>query len=683
MKVSLTALSLMACKARRPFVLSAMLMSLVACVPASIPGARDVKIPAPTQAEERKQAVNERPDSVLYLPLGKDVLTPESSLDDPLPNEMVGPFELRGETLAGALQLILADYEIPLAFESEEGLTRQITVSNLKGPLDLVVKRVCGLANLYCSFEDGLLVVKETQIFTVSIPPVGGDQDIMSTVATGLAAITGQTPIIDQGTRTIVYTATQRNAKQAEQYFQRLRSSTALIVFEIYIWEVSLNASNATGIDWENISQFGKFAAGISVPGSAVSNFNPISIGLPTTGDVAFGADQVIQFISNFGAVKTISQPQITVLSGGTASLRVADTVNYVSSLERSSDEGETSVSTETDTVDTGFTLNIGSAWDNSTIYGNIDIELQEFRGFTAFDTGGGSLQLPQTTERQLQTQVRIRPGDSLLIAGLVRENDDFDKTGPGFNQPILPTSRSAEINNVELVFLMRPRVIVYTNEEDRQRVEKNMDRGGVIDTTAPPRPVEVSATLPETHIEPIQFVTEEVEPNMDLPPVEIRPMVPVAPVAPVQEQALPREEPQAMLPPPDIMNPSLTERVPEKKPEPKVVAKVVPDKKPESEIEEYVLAPDMDIVPGNKPVLSALNPEMDITDQMAEEASRVEPAAGLLPMDAEMDSADGWRVDDTKMELTEDGEWMIPETGIFSSKGGLDLLNPGDDDSE
>jgi hypothetical protein len=39
--------------------------------------------------------------------------------------------------------------------------------------------------------------------------------------------------------------------------------------------------------------------------------------------------------------VKTISQPQITVLSGAKASLRAADTVNYVSSLSRSVDDGE------------------------------------------------------------------------------------------------------------------------------------------------------------------------------------------------------------------------------------------------------------------------------------------------------------------------------------------------------
>ena len=74
-------------------------------------------------------------------------------------------------------------------------------------------------------------------------------------------------------------------------------------------------------------------------------------------------------------------------------------------------------------------------------------------------------MQLPQTTERELSTQIRIRPGDSLLIAGLVRESDEYDSSGPGFNKPIFRTSRSAIVSNTELVFLLKPRVIVYTAE--------------------------------------------------------------------------------------------------------------------------------------------------------------------------------------------------------------------------
>lgn len=439
---------------------------LLSCSPVNVPGARNLSVPSPTMAAQRQDAVNEKPDSVIYLPLGSDVLVPKSPGSAGLPKDVVGPFELRSETVAGALQLILADYEIPMAFETDAGFERTVTVTNLRGSLDDIVRKVCSLADLYCAFEGGLLIVKETQTFTVTVPPIGGDNDILSDIAKGLQAITGAAPITESATRTIIYEATNRTSELAERYFQRVRASTALIVFEVYIWEVSLNNGNSTGIDWEGIEAFGKFATGISVPGSVGANFNPISIGLPTTGGVTFGSDDVFQFISEYGAVKTISQPQITVLSGATASLRAADTVHYVSSLTRSIEDGETTVSTETDSVDTGFTLEIASHWDNATVYGEIDINLEEFKGFQNFDADGTVLQLPQTTERELSTQIRIRPGDSLLIAGLVRENDEFDTSGAGFDSPFLPTSRAVATSNTELVFLLKPRVIVYTDEE-------------------------------------------------------------------------------------------------------------------------------------------------------------------------------------------------------------------------
>ena len=454
-------------KSRRRIYFSCILSFVLcsSCAQVDVPGARGLDIPSPTVANQRQKAVNERPDSVMYLPLGADVLVPESDQGDPLPNEMVGPFELRSENLAGALQLILSDYEIPLAFQTNEGLTRTITVSNLRGPLNDVVNKVCGLADLYCAYEGGVLVIKETQTFTVSIPPIGGENDILSTLTSGLTAITGQEAVTESSTRTIIYEATNRTAQMAERFFQRLRANTALIVFEVFIWEVSLNTDNATGINWEQIDSFGKFSSGISLPGGAGAAFGtPISIGLPTTGDFAFDGTDVLEFISNYGAVKTISQPQITVLSGAEATLRAADTINYVSSLTRTSDDGDVTVSTETDSVDTGFTLTISSNWDNATIYGNIDIELQEFREFTTFGEGTETeIQLPSTTERELSTQIRIRPGDSLLIAGLVRESDQYDKSGPGFNSPIIPLSQGGAKTNTELVFLLKPRVIIYT----------------------------------------------------------------------------------------------------------------------------------------------------------------------------------------------------------------------------
>ena len=560
----------MTCTAFSKYVLHcAALLAILAvssCAWVDIPDSRNVNIPSPTSPEARQKAINERPDSVMYLPLGEDVLVPEIMQDDDFPKEMVGPFELRNETVAGALQLILADYDISLAFETQEGLTRRITVANLRGDLGKVVHEICSLANLYCSYEDGTIVIKDSQTFTVTLPPIGtaDDTNYMTDVAAGLAAILGTgasgssgQPIVDATTRTIVYSATQRTADVANRYFQRLRANTAMIVFETYIWEVSLNSGNSTGIDWSKITSFGKFNTSIALNGSVGPDFtNPISIGLPTTQDITGTPNDLISFLSQFGAVKTISQPQITVLSGSKAELRVADTRNYVSQIATTLDNNQSTTSVNTDSVDTGFTLSIASSWDKATVYAGVNIELTDVKRIDDFPfnstSGGGStiIQLPQTAERQLQTQIRVRPGDSVLIAGLVRENDNFDSRGIGFMKPIIPDSRTAESENLELVILLRPRVIVYTAPNDKRYVDYAMKKhklpGAGPDLTSPKDAdhpagsvVPLQEEIPSGTPAPLTSLETETPRTAHVQPVtQGQPIVPVSPVAPAQVPA-------------------------------------------------------------------------------------------------------------------------------------------------
>jgi hypothetical protein len=57
-----------------------------------------------------------------------------------------------------------------------------------------------------------------------------------------------------------------------------------------------------------------------------------------------------------------------------------------------------------------------------------VEIELQEFQGFDDFERMARQIQLPRATERELSTQIRIRPGDSLLIAwSRARKRPAFD----------------------------------------------------------------------------------------------------------------------------------------------------------------------------------------------------------------------------------------------------------------
>lgn len=439
------------------------MIMLTACG-ASVPGAVEVDIDNPQFPASRPEAVNDLEESVVYVTLGEDILRPVPMDEGHLPTDVIGPYELRNETVSAALQLILADFEVPLAFETDDAMTRTVTVSNLKGPADKVVDRICSLADLYCDFEDGMLVVKQTQTFFVSLPPIG--EDAYDDFKAGLDAVTGGDAIIDRTTRALVYDATHRTNRRAIEYFNRLRGNTALIIYETQIWEVILENNNNAGVDWTEFSEtIGNFDLDL------ISNRNldiPDSVGFGaqySVGSLAF--DAVAQFLATQGAVKTISQPQITVLSGSDASIRSGTTQSYVSEITRSEGfDDDDDISVTTSQLETGLRLTISSAWDDSTVYGNLEIELDSLVNLENFSVGGTSIQLPEVNERLLDTRIRVRPGDALIIGGIVSERDDYRREGLGLKSPLLPTRRSTQARNSELVFMLRPKVIVFADEE-------------------------------------------------------------------------------------------------------------------------------------------------------------------------------------------------------------------------
>ncbi|MGM0422743.1 MAG: type II secretion system protein GspD, partial [Pseudomonadota bacterium] len=423
---------------------------VVGCGPVDIPGAHTTDIPAAASPREKMKGVNESYDGITRVRLDEDVLVPRAMNTDPLPDIYIGPYELRSETLAGALQLILADFDISLAFETQKGLTKRVTVANLQGRLPDVVDRLCGLANLYCGYENGMLTIKDFETFVVDLPPFGDDAAFGQIVA-GLenvldTASDGGTdsdddddnnddsdtdsetlaPVIDTSTRVIVYRATNRTARQAERYFERIRKNTALIVFETHVWEVTLDNANRTGINWTGLLEnLGNFEIDFDLPGgSPGGGAAPMTITPSFNGSNDLTSSAVLEFISEHGAVKTVSQPQLTVLSGSEATLTIQNTDNYVSQVSRTVDDnGDSTFATETATLETGLDLSIQSAWDESTVYGTVDISLEDLLSLDDFPTGdGGSVQLPSTASRSLQTQIRVRPGDAILIAGMVSE---------------------------------------------------------------------------------------------------------------------------------------------------------------------------------------------------------------------------------------------------------------------
>jgi type II secretory pathway component GspD/PulD (secretin) len=591
---------------------------LASCANVSVPNGRSVQVPTASPPVDRYKGLNEERDPIVRVKLGKDVLMPQRPDHDPLPADHVGPFELRGESLASALQMVLDDYDISLAFESDSAMTSRISVANLRGSVQQVVDRMCELANLYCIYKDEVLTVKDTETFVVDMPPMGGtsgssgnssssdssssDSDSSSSsnsggsgnssssgssgssgesgewagydqIVDGLEAIIGATPTIDNTTRTMIYTATQRSQKYALKYFERLRKNTSLIVFETNIWEVTLDNENRTGIDWSALANYSNFGLNIAMPGGAPAGAAaPITITPSYTGSNKLDPRVVFDFISEHGTVKTVSQPQLTVLSGSSATLEVEQSENYVAGIQRTPSTTPNvpdTVSTTTETIQTGLSIAVNGAWDKSTIYSTIGITLNELLALDEFNPDATTtIQLPRTNSRSLATQVRVRPGDAILIGGLVTQKDDYSASGPGFMKPLFPTARRASTTNTELVFLLRPRIVTFESGDDADTppvvdAQKQQAPANAVDAAIPATPPAPVSPPPAPVAAPATAVVPKEDAPVIEPPPEEAPLISVPPaaMAPAPTPAktfapLPMGKPAAVSVPPVVSEP-------------------------------------------------------------------------------------------------------------------------------
>jgi hypothetical protein len=501
-----------------------------------LPSKVNTNFSTPTSADDKFPAVTRyKKAPITYVKLDKDVLRPMKQLQSRLPsNENVGPFEMREETLAGALELILGGKKIPMAFETNKATTNTVTISNLQGKLNDVVDKVCSLANLYCSYENGTMIIKETESFTVSLPPMIADD--YTPFVSGLAAITGGQTYVDSLTRSLTYTTTQRNHQRAIEYFDRLRSNTAMIVYEIQIWEVQLSDRYQTGIDWEALNGgLGAFDFNLSRDGTPAIT-GGLGIGTQFT-STDLTADVVLTFLQTQGAVKTISQPQLTVLSGSEAKLRVGNSRDYVSQITRTVGVNTAdNVSVSTSKLETGLNLGINSAWDNSTVYGNLKIEVQNLIRLGSLDVGTTSIQLPETSDRSIETKLRVRPGDAVLIGGIVEQRNTLDQSGlPGNNKPIFAIGKDKLGSNTELVFMLRPRVVIYTENPPTQAQLRESQM-----VVEPERIEQEAEILPRGTDEAMPVVMEDKISNEPLPLVkkEVAPVMKAPAKAPVKAPA-------------------------------------------------------------------------------------------------------------------------------------------------
>jgi len=330
---------------------------------------------------------------------------------------------------------------------------------------------------------------KETFIIELpSVPTKGATSAAKNTMADTIADLAGADVKIDQQGGNLLYTTDTEGYEHVKEYLAQLRQGRPLVVMQLYIWEVTLTNDKGAGINWSSftLDKFGgnKQTAVLNAVTGFTSLASPgVSLGATLAGRV--DATGVFKFLSTQGQVQTISNPQLTFISGSNAEFRVGGKQRYISQVgTASSVSSSTTTSTSnntvsTDSLDTGLTVNINGAFESGVITAMLELSLQDVISLNQTTTESGvTVDLPETSERKVTTSLRVRPGDNLVLAGLVtsRDTNNRDKVPLPFGASVT-TSTQDDFKNTELVILVKPSIVKFADSVENAKEEKPMGK--------------------------------------------------------------------------------------------------------------------------------------------------------------------------------------------------------------
>ncbi|MCQ8897569.1 hypothetical protein NQT62_14095 [Limnobacter humi] len=385
-----------------------------------------------------------------------------------LPNVPVSNLSVTERGLFDVLQLLFANTNTPLSFEGgADAMARYgvVTLNNLSGSLTDVMGKLGEIMGFFWTMTDsGVLRIMPEQQFVVTMPPVLSE-DSMAGVTNTLQFLGARDVYLDRINRSLVFRANRRALNSIQDYLDKARATRSMIVYDMNVLQVDLNDNNNMGVRWEQY----KTGRGLNTaPDSAlsgpsstadrISQISRTSTGIET---LVFGQNfstkLLVDFLRTQGDVKTLSQPKIGLMNGTNGSIRVGQSTIYVARVGSQIVNGVAQSTADTQSLRTGLEMSLTGEAHDSTIYTRINISITELLSLTKFTALGIDLNLPEVADRELKTQVRCRPGDTILLGGITvsRTQDDYQS---GF--PVL--TKSQVTKQTELVITIRPRLLVF-----------------------------------------------------------------------------------------------------------------------------------------------------------------------------------------------------------------------------
>ena len=282
---------------------------------------------------------------------------------------------------------------------------------------------------------------------------------------------------IDKPIGLITVTAPRPLVEKIAVYLDNLKTELyRQISIEAKIVEVSLDNTESRGIDWTNFLSGKNVDFTLFGPNGIIYDAAEANSGGRVVSKVALAAGAnpfslALNFLDTQGDTTVLANPKLSVMNGQPGLITAGDSFKYIDKVESRVDgtTGAVTYTVTTASLMSGIGMSvIGTIMDNDEIILTLTPVTSKLNGDKVdyIDGWGGTIGVPRIKLREMNTTVRIKSGQVVIVGGLI---DNAETTGGSNKVPFLGDipiignlfSHSAKsTKKSELVIMLQPKIL-------------------------------------------------------------------------------------------------------------------------------------------------------------------------------------------------------------------------------
>ncbi len=272
---------------------------------------------------------------------------------------------------------------------------------------------------------------------------------------------------------TLTVRATAAIADVIEKIIRANDKPRAEVAIDVQILEVSRQRTKQLGLDLSNYSLGLTFSPEFAPPNSPGAtpptnpppfNLNTISQGVSTADFYLTVPTAVVRFLEQDSHSKSIAKPQLRGAEGTKLTLNLGDDIPVVSTVFGAAVAGGFASIPQSSFTYRSVGVNM-EITPRVTYEGDIVLDLMIESSSRGPDISVAGQSVPSFGSRKVTTKLRLREGESNLLAGLLRDDQRTILKGfPGIMQmPVLRSlfgNTDATVNQTDIVMLLTPHIV-------------------------------------------------------------------------------------------------------------------------------------------------------------------------------------------------------------------------------